>query len=102
MAEITISKFGENARATIALEMLRLCVAIMDALGFEARVYANEDGKRLADMHSLPEFNLTDAFIQGQELKKLVLNLMESLGDEQANKSKSFDFKNKKENQDGK
>ena len=68
MSEIVVSEFGEIERATLSIELLRLAVAIMDALGFEAQVY-QDGGKRLAHVYKLEEFNLSEALELSIELK---------------------------------
>jgi len=99
MAEtaIEISKFGDNARAVVSVKILQLCIGLIDALGFEARVYADGDGKRLADVYKHEEFNLAQAFTIGHQFRTLIMNLLKSLGDEQAERDEDFNFKNTKE-----
>jgi len=82
MSKITLSKWGENERGTVCVELVRLVYALIDALGFEAKVYMQE-GKRVADLYKHKEgFDLAQAFTHGHNLRTLVMNILKSLGEE--------------------
>ena len=88
MSKIILSKWGESERGTVSVELLRLCVALIDALGFEAKVY-KKDGKRVADMYKHKNgFDLPSAFTTGHNLRTLLMNLLKSLGENDPNNKK--------------
>jgi len=66
---VKVNKFNPDDimdRQQIALQILQSSVAAIDALGFEAKVYQDEEsGKRLADMFTHPghEYNVSEAAV---------------------------------------
>jgi len=71
---------GSQIRMKLCLDVLRLSVATVDALGFDARVYYEKD-KRLADMQSHERgVNEAQAVAHAANLKNICETVLQAAG----------------------
>jgi len=71
---------ADQARMRLCLDVLREAVNVLDALGFDAKVYY-EDGKRLADMQSHERgVNAQQAVASAANLKNLCEAVLHNAG----------------------